>query len=64
VVGPYTLGDGATVGVNAVVRRNLGAGLSAVPRRNWHYATVTVLPKADNVEEMPALAVPRREAQA
>ncbi len=64
VVGPVTLGDGATVGVNAVVRRNLGAGLSAVPRRNWHYATVTVLPKTDNVEEMPALAVPRREAQA
>ncbi len=39
VVGPVRIGDDATVGVKAVVTRDLGAGLSAVPRRNWHYAT-------------------------
>jgi serine O-acetyltransferase len=40
VVGPVKIGDGATVGVKAVVRRDLGTGLTAVARRNWHYAPV------------------------
>jgi serine O-acetyltransferase len=40
VVGPVTIGDNATVGIAAQVRRDLAAGLSAVPRRNWTYVTV------------------------
>jgi serine O-acetyltransferase len=65
VVGPVTIGDSATVGVKAVVRRNLEAGLSAVPRRNWRYAPLQATgdsgtaPEADRHAE-PALASAHR----
>ncbi len=35
VIGPVRIGDDATAGVNAILRRDLAAERAAVPRRNW-----------------------------
>lgn len=57
-VGPVRIGDGATVGVKAVVTRDLGAGLSAVPRRGWCYAPLPATGDGGAATEVDRHAAP------